>query len=147
MLKRYFRIEKQYNNRVIEGDIITYKNMKVSEILADEEYPHQKSLQNLLKRIRSLNQYIVEEVTDDKILFKTRDMVFIYVEPLDDCVKVSTDFYADRIIDLANKYEVIPKTTMDGTDTISYSIKNPMFVQYGVSLAQQAFTRFKRLKI
>ena len=31
MLKRYFRIEKQYNNRVIEGDIITYKNMKVSE--------------------------------------------------------------------------------------------------------------------
>ena len=121
--------------------------MKVKDILKDEEYPHQKSLQNVLKRIRALNQYIVEEVEDDKILFKIRDMVFVYVEPLDDCVKVSTDFYYDRIVDLANKYDVEYKTTMDGTDTISYSIKNPMFVQYAVSLAQQAFTRFKRLKV
>ena len=121
--------------------------MKVEDILNDDDYPHQKSLQNLLKRIRDINSYIVEEVTDDKILFKTRDMVFVYVEPLDDCVKVSTDFYADRIVDLANKYEVIPKTTMDGTDTISYSIKKPMFVQYGVSLAQKAYTRFSRLKL
>lgn len=121
--------------------------MKVEDILNDEDYPHQKSLQNVLKRIRDINRYIVEEVTDDKILFKIRDMTFIYVEPLDDCVKVSTDFYADRIIDLANKFEVEPKKTLDGTDTISYSIKSPMFVQYAVSLAQQAYTRFNRLKL
>ncbi|MDO5825854.1 MAG: hypothetical protein BZ137_02035 [Methanosphaera sp. rholeuAM130] len=119
--------------------------MKVEDILNDEDYPHQKSLQNLLKRIRDINTYIVEEVEDDKILFKVRDMVFVYVEPLDDCVKISTDFYADRIIDLANKFDVVPKKTLDGTDTISYSIKSPLFVQYGVSLAQQAYTRFKRL--
>ena len=121
--------------------------MKVEDILNDDGYPHKKSLDNILKRVRDISKYIVEEVEDDRISFKVRDMVFLYVEPLDDCVKVSTEFYYERIVDLANKYDVKYREGHDGTDIISYSIKNPLFVQYAVSLAQQSYTRFKRLKL
>ena len=64
--------------------------MKVEDILNDDSYPHKKSLDNILKRVRDISSYIVEEVEDDRISFKIRDMVFLYIEPLDDCV-VSTE--------------------------------------------------------
>lgn len=119
--------------------------MKVADIISDESYPHHKSLTNVLKRIRDIHTYIVEETFDDKISFKIRDMEFIRVEPLDDCVKVTTEFYYERIVDLANKYDVEVGKGRNGTDIISYRITSPLSVQYAISLAQQSFTRFKRL--
>lgn len=126
---------------------ITYQNKTIVEIFEDEEYPYQKILQNILKRIRQMYTYVEEVHTDNQILFKVRDMTFTVVEPLDEGVKVTTEYYYERIVDIANHYDVKPREGKDGTDIISILIDNPINVQYSISLAQQACTRFKRMKL
>lgn len=124
---------------------ITYQDKSMQEILEDDEYPYQKILQSILERVRNFYNYVEEIQEEDKIIFQVRKMTFLTVEALDEGVKVSTEFYYERIVDIVNKYDVQPREGHDGTDIISITVDNPINIQYAVSLAQQACTRFKRL--
>ena len=126
---------------------ITYQNKSIQEILEDDEYPYQQILQSILKRIRNFYNYVEEIQEEDKILFQVRNMTFVTVEPLNEGVKVSTEFYYERIVDLVHKYDVQPRQGHDGTDIISIIVDTPINIQYSISLAQQSCTRFKRLKL
>lgn len=119
--------------------------MKVKDIMEDESYPYHSILTMIIDRIRKINGVFDEEINDDNISYIVKDMTFLVVEPLDDGVRVYTEFYYERIVDLVNIYDVQYGEGLDGTDIISYKVTQRLDIQNSISLAQQAYNKFNRI--
>lgn len=126
---------------------MSYKNKTMNEILDDNSYPKYDLLIDLLDRIRKFSNALVENVNDDSITFKTRDMDFVKIEPEEEYIKVSIDMPYERVVDLSHKCDVDAFNGRNGVDVVSFNIYNGIDVQYGVSIAQQSYTYVKRLKL
>lgn len=126
---------------------MSYKNKTMNEILNDNSYPKYDLLIDLLDRIRKFSNALVENVNEDSITFKTRDMDFVKVEPEEEYIKVSIDMPYDRLVDLSRKCEVDSFNGRNGVDIVSFKIRKAIDIQYGVSIAQQSYTYVKRLKL
>lgn len=126
---------------------MSYKNKTMNEILDDNSYPKYDLLIDLLDRIRKFSNALVENVNEDSITFKTRDMDFVKVEPEEEYIKVSIDMPYARLVDLSHKCEVDPFNGRNGVDIVSFKIRKAIDIQYGVSIAQQSYTYVKRLKL
>lgn len=126
---------------------MSYENKTMNEILDDKTYPMHDLLIDLLGRIRKFSNTLVENVNDDSITFKIRDMDFVKIETEENYIKVSIDMPYARLVDLSHNCEVDPFNGRDGVDIVSFKIRKAIDIQYGVSIAQQSYTYVKRLKL
>lgn len=126
---------------------MTFKNMKIEDIISDESYPKKDILNSLMSRITKLTTEIKEDITEDAVTYHVRDMEFARLVPEEEYVQVIIELPYDRIVDIAHNCEVDYFNGRDGVDIVSYKVCSTVDIQYGVSIAKQSFTYRKRLKL
>lgn len=127
---------------------MTYKDMKVTEIMNDSQYPLAETFRRVIERIDAKTSNIKKVVRDDAVAYSNRDIEFAKIVPQEEYVDLIVEVPYDRIIDLSHKCDVVERFAgFYDADIVSYKIRINTEIQYGLSLFDQTYTYIKRLKL